>query len=1069
MTTRRNSIFRWPSSSNANGSASPTNGVPAIDREYQTVNSANAPKILKELREQIKKGLPVNLNTTTVSAIIDLIRHKEAIDDRKLLLEHALSFVSKLEDGPLSQTLKSKIIQLLYNDLTHPPATSISNKYAWRTADGSFNNIDIPDLGKAGTPYSRSVQQSHPLPRNQLPDAGLIFDTLLRREGFVKHPGGLSALMFSFAALVIHSVFRTSHRDWNINETSSYVDLAPLYGNNQKDQDRIRIRDGRGKLYPDVFAEDRLLLLPPGVCVLLVLFNRNHNYIAAKLLDVNERGTYVDPSTVSSDDPEAKAKLLAQEEEIFQIARLVNCGWFGMVVFSDYFSTILGLVRDGSSWSLTPFDEMRLDDHSTFERGKGNQCSVEFNSLYRWHATTSQADEQWTTKIFTQLFDGKPVDQVNVDDFKTAAVKAQKMQPDITHWTFGDLKRQTDGSFKDDDLANILHNATEHPAAAFRARGTPPIMRMNEIMGIEQNRKWGVCSLNDFRKYLGLKPYASFLEWNSDPEIADAAEKLYGDIEYLELYAGLQAEEAKPLVDGAGLCPGYTISRAILSDAIALTRGDRFFTHDFTPYNLTAWGFADCQRDPKAFGFGSTLGRLFLRTLPNNFTENSVYTFFPLMTPESMKTNLTKLGVIDQYDLSRPKSKTSTVSVEGYARVVSILKDKEGFTTPYKARVDRVLRRNRGFFPIESDKEKQAIISVLSSPELLDGIGRYFYESTKKLINANSYNLVGGKVTGIDLVRQVLRILPVYWVATDLAGIQLKTAQHPHGEYTAAELYDVLGEIHSFIFLNVEASKLMVLQEKVKTNVHKLLRLIKEGLGEEVGSRLSIAGIVGTVSTMFSKSKKSEHHDIVKQLYELGHSTDQLANTILALMVTGGVELVLATTNTINYYLGTNDGEKIAALAKSDKNAQFDGYVYEALRLDPTFRGVFRFSSKDQVVNGQDFKKGDHVFLNTASANLDENIFTDPTSFNVARSTNERVFSDGVFNYLGEGLTVKIVSQVLRAVFEFSNVRRAPGQSGPLKRFKNPSRPELGYAYLNNAQFLSEWPTSMSIQFDTQK
>ncbi len=25
-------------------------------------------------------------------------------------------------------------------------------------------------------------------------------------------------------------------------------------------------------------------------------------------------------------------------------------------------------------------------------------------------------------------------------------------------------------------------------------------MRLHEIMGIEQSRKWGVCSLNDFRK-----------------------------------------------------------------------------------------------------------------------------------------------------------------------------------------------------------------------------------------------------------------------------------------------------------------------------------------------------------------------------------------------------------------------------------------------------------------------------------------------------------------------------------------------------------------------------------------
>jgi linoleate 10R-lipoxygenase len=64
----------------------------------------------------------------------------------------------------------------VYNDLGHPPATSIGG-YAWRTADGSANNIDLPEMGKAGTSYARSVQQTHPLPRNELPDAGLIFDT----------------------------------------------------------------------------------------------------------------------------------------------------------------------------------------------------------------------------------------------------------------------------------------------------------------------------------------------------------------------------------------------------------------------------------------------------------------------------------------------------------------------------------------------------------------------------------------------------------------------------------------------------------------------------------------------------------------------------------------------------------------------------------------------------------------------------------------------------------------------------------------------------------------------------
>jgi hypothetical protein len=73
------------------------------------------------------------------------------------------------------------------------------------------------------------------------------------------------------------SVFRTSHKDVNINETSSYVDLSPLYGNNEETLNKIRVRDGRGLILPDTFAEDRLLLLPPAVCALLVLFNRNHN------------------------------------------------------------------------------------------------------------------------------------------------------------------------------------------------------------------------------------------------------------------------------------------------------------------------------------------------------------------------------------------------------------------------------------------------------------------------------------------------------------------------------------------------------------------------------------------------------------------------------------------------------------------------------------------------------------------------------------------------------------------------------------------------------------------------
>ncbi|KAJ4469566.1 linoleate diol synthase [Lentinula aciculospora] len=1011
-----------------------------------------------------QSGLSAYLSSALQPAIVDGIRHKEAIDDRKLLLEHGLSLLSKFPPGEVAQKLQDDVIKLLYNDLSHPPATLIGNKYAWRSADGSGNNIGDPDLGKAGSTYARSVQQSHPLSPSELPDPGLIFDTLLKREGFQSHPSGLSSLMFSFAALVIHSVFRTSHNDVNINETSSYCDLAPLYGHNQETQNRVRRKEGLGLLHPDVFAEDRLLLLPPAVCVLLVLFNRNHNYIAKKIFDINERKKYQDPSKLS------EAALAAQDEELFQTARLVNCGWFGTVIFSDYVSCILGLVRQGSSWSLNPFGEMRNLDHSEFERGRGNSCSVEFNCLYRWHATTSKEDELWTVQKMQQIFPGKKIENLTAMDFVMGAKKAMDQLPDLSHWTIGDLNRKEDGTFKDEDLANLLKNATEHPAGAFRARGTPECMRLHEIMGITQNRSWGVCSLNDFRRYLGLKPFSTFLEWNSDPEIAYAAEKLYGNIEYLELYVGLQAEEAKPVVEGAGLCPGYTISRAILSDAIALTRGDRYFTHDFTPFNLTAWGFADCQRQPEGYGFGSALGRLFLRTLPEQFTENSTYAFFPLMTPQSMKVYLEDLKLSEQYDMSRPRTRNPGLVARDYTLVGNIIKDPK-FIAHYEKRakdvvsgkgyVLRVFSRTGRvtwlvlfsksrllscrFFSVPEDRsEQQRVLGALAgTPESSAELTKFFFEKTQELIKSNSFNLSGSKTRSVNLVRDVLRTAPMHWIA-DLSGIKIKTSPSDDGDFTAVELYNMLGDIYSYIFLDPELSKLMVLKEKAQSHAKVLLEKIENGLGGSISSKIFL------LFSLFSKSKKPTEHIIVQHLHEIGYtSSREQGNVLLAIMV-GSVELSVACTNMVNLYLDSQHEEAIRQLALAgDKEGELAGYAREALRLDPSFKGVYRIASSDHNVDGLNIQKDGRVFLDLYAAGQNDQVFPQPDTVNARRDQSGKKYI--------------IMTHVLRGIFAIKDIQRAPGNSGVLNRFKDHERHELNYAYLDDNKYVSPWPNSLAV------
>jgi hypothetical protein len=68
-------------------------------------------------------------------------------------------------------------------------------------------------------------------------------------------------------------------------------------------------------------------------------------------------------------------------------------------------------------------------------------------------------------------------------------------------------------------------------------------------------------------------------------------EALYGHPDNIELYPGLLCEDAKkPMEPGSGLCLGFTTSFAILSDAVALVRGDRFYTTDYNPSTLTSFG-----------------------------------------------------------------------------------------------------------------------------------------------------------------------------------------------------------------------------------------------------------------------------------------------------------------------------------------------------------------------------------------------------------------------------------------------------------------------------------------------
>ena len=59
-------------------------------------------------------------------------------------------------------------------------------------------------------------------------------------------------------------LFMTNRKDSSINQTSSYLDLSPLYGNNQDEQNLVRTFQD-GKIKADCFSNTRVLGFPPGV------------------------------------------------------------------------------------------------------------------------------------------------------------------------------------------------------------------------------------------------------------------------------------------------------------------------------------------------------------------------------------------------------------------------------------------------------------------------------------------------------------------------------------------------------------------------------------------------------------------------------------------------------------------------------------------------------------------------------------------------------------------------------------------------------------------------------------
>ena len=691
----------------------------------------------------------------------------DPVDDKTYLTEHLVKIASELPASSKAGTkLSNELVQQLYDSLQHPPVAQLGDEYKYRTADGSFNNIAAPQVGAANTHYARSVPP-RTMQSPDLPEPEDLFDNLMARHQFKPHPAKLSSMLFYLASIIIHDLFRTDRWDNTKTKTSSYLDLAPLYGCDQTEQDAMRTFED-GKIKPDCFSSKRILGFPPGVGAMLIMFNRFHNYVVGQLAAINEAGRFTKPKGDAG-----KPAHIKYDNDLFQTARLINCGLYVNIILKDYVRTILNLNRTDSDWDLDPRTATLTGP--TANGTPGNQVSAEFNLVYRWHACVSEKDDKWTQEEYARLFPGKDPSQITMIQFLTGVGMWEAgLSSDPLNRPFANLQRAANGGLDDDALVKILADGTEDLAGAFGSSNVPVILKAVEILGIKQARSWNLATLNEFRAFFNLAKHESFESINKDPKIADALRHFYDHPDLVELYPGLVVEEAKDTTGdeaGSGLSPNYTISRAVLSDAVSLIRGDRFYTVDYTPNNLTNWGFHEVSSDITV-DHGHVFYKLFLRAFPQHFQPNSVYAHFPFVIPDENRAILSRFGLEDKYSFDRPSLIHPPTLVTSYAACKSTLDNQQDFRVVTGKAIEFIMHNSgRAFgadFMLSGDEPVNAKSRCIMSAALYrnkwEDEVKHFYESiTLQLLREKSYKISGANQ--VDIIRDVGNLAQTHFAA----------------------------------------------------------------------------------------------------------------------------------------------------------------------------------------------------------------------------------------------------------------------------------------------------------------
>jgi prostaglandin-endoperoxide synthase 2 len=235
---------------------------------------------------------------------------------------------------------------------------------------------------------------------------------------------------------------------------------------------------------------------------------------------------------------------LREHNRLARLLREAHRGWSDEQVFQTARNTLtvmlLKIVLEEYVNHITPYHfRLRLDPRGLRNPPwyRPNRMAVEFNLLYRWHSLVPSRVVLGGEELPLErtLADNRPLLRAG--------------------------------------LGRLFVEASEQPAGRLGLHNTDPVLLPTELASVVQGRQVELDSYNAYRELCGYPRATAFDQLTGDVEVQRELRELYGDVDRVEFYVGLFAEDPRrgsPLGPLTGRMVGVdALSQALTNPLLA--------------------------------------------------------------------------------------------------------------------------------------------------------------------------------------------------------------------------------------------------------------------------------------------------------------------------------------------------------------------------------------------------------------------------------------------------------------------------------------------------------------------